>query len=58
MKTVLCKLSGFIKRETVLAAALLLSGFSSNFPALITGTNLGGLGTLIAPWQALSPSSR
>lgn len=29
-------------------AALLLSGFSNNVPALIVGTNLGGLGTLIA----------
>ena len=29
-------------------AALLLSGFTENIPALIVGTNLGGLGTLIA----------
>ena len=29
-------------------AALLLSGFTDNTAALIIGTNLGGLGTLIA----------
>lgn len=31
----------------------LLSGFSNNVPALIVGTNLGGLGTLIASMASL-----
>lgn len=34
-------------------AAILLSGFSSDFSALITGVNLGGLGTLIASLASL-----
>lgn len=34
-------------------AAILLSGFTSNFTALIVGTNLGGLGTLIASMASL-----
>lgn len=34
-------------------AALLLSGFSENIPALIIGTDLGGLGTLIASMASL-----
>jgi len=34
-------------------AALLLSGFSDNYSALIIGTNLGGLGTLIASMASL-----
>lgn len=34
-------------------AALLLSGFTSNFSGLIVGTNLGGLGTLIASMASL-----
>ena len=34
-------------------AALLLSGFTSNYEALIVGTNLGGLGTLIASMASL-----
>ena len=34
-------------------AALLLSGFTDNYPALIVGTNLGGLGTLIASMASL-----
>lgn len=34
-------------------AALLLSGFSSDWNALIVGTNLGGLGTLIASMASL-----
>ena len=34
-------------------AAILLSGFSENFSALITGVNLGGLGTLIASLASL-----
>lgn len=34
-------------------AVILLSGFTSNFAALIVGTNLGGLGTLIASMASL-----
>ena len=34
-------------------AALLLSGFTENLPALIIGVNLGGLGTLIASMASL-----
>lgn len=34
-------------------AAILLSGFTDNFRALIIGTNLGGLGTLIASMASL-----
>ena len=34
-------------------AAILLSGFTSNFAALIVGTNLGGLGTLVASMASL-----
>ena len=34
-------------------AAILLSGFTDDIPALIVGTNLGGLGTLIASMASL-----
>lgn len=34
-------------------AALLLSGFTENYKSLIVGTNLGGLGTLIASMASL-----
>lgn len=34
-------------------AAILLSGFTDNLPALIAGTNLGGLGTIIASMASL-----
>ena len=34
-------------------AALLLSGFSTNWSALIVGCNIGGLGTLIASMASL-----
>lgn len=34
-------------------AAMLLSGYSTDYPALIIGTNLGGLGTLIASMASL-----
>ena len=51
-------------RETLLAAlmsqvlsnvpaALLLSGFTTNAPALLAGVNIGGLGTLIASMASL-----
>jgi Na+/H+ antiporter NhaD/arsenite permease-like protein len=34
-------------------AALLLSGFTSNYRSLLVGVNLGGLGTLIASMASL-----
>ena len=34
-------------------AAMLLSGFSSNYPALLLGVNVGGLGTVIASMASL-----
>lgn len=34
-------------------AAILLSGFTSNWDALIVGVNVGGLGTLIASMASL-----
>jgi len=34
-------------------AAILLSGFTQNYPMLILGTNIGGLGTLIASMASL-----
>jgi len=34
-------------------AAVLLSGFTDNIPALVVGTNLGGLGTIIASMASL-----
>lgn len=34
-------------------AAILLSGFTDNIPALVVGTNLGGLGTIIASMASL-----
>lgn len=34
-------------------AAILLSGFTDNIPTLIVGTNLGGLGTIIASMASL-----
>ena len=34
-------------------AAMLLSGYSDNYSALIIGTNMGGLGTLIASMASL-----
>ena len=39
-------------------AALLLSGFTENITALIIGTNLGGLGTLIASMASLISYNR
>ncbi len=54
-------LSGYEELVSVLAsqiisnvpAALLLSGFTQQWPALIVGCNLGGLGTLIASMASL-----
>ena len=37
-------------------AALLLAGYSENWPALIIGCDLGGLGTLIASMASLISS--
>lgn len=34
-------------------AAILLSGFTDNMPVLVIGTNLGGLGTIIASMASL-----
>ena len=34
-------------------AAMLLSGYTENVPGLIVGTNIGGLGTLIASMASL-----
>lgn len=39
-------------------AAILLSGFTDNFAALLTAVNLGGLGTLIASLASLISFSR
>ena len=39
--------------EKLLTAAILLSGFTENVQGLIVGTNLGGLGTLIASMASL-----
>ena len=39
-------------------AAILLSGFTGEWPALIVGTNLGGLGTLIASMASLISSKQ
>lgn len=48
-------LTGIIASQVIsnVPAAILLSGFSENFSALITGVNLGGLGTLIASLASL-----
>lgn len=54
-------LQGHVKPVAVLSsqiisnvpAALLLSGFTDDWSSLITGTNLGGLGTLIASMASL-----
>ena len=37
-----------MKLYSGLFAAILLSGFSTNYEAIIVGINIGGLGTLIA----------
>lgn len=48
-------LTGVITSQVIsnVPAAILLSGFSSDLPALLTGVNLGGLGTLIASLASL-----
>lgn len=49
------ELAGIIASQVIsnVPAALLLSGFSHKWNALIVGTNLGGLGTLIASMASL-----
>lgn len=48
-------LTGILTSQIIsnVPAAILLSGFSSDFTALLTGVNLGGLGTLIASLASL-----
>ncbi len=48
-------LTGILTSQVIsnVPAAILLSGFSSDFSALLTGVNLGGLGTLIASLASL-----
>ena len=48
-------LTGILTSQIIsnVPAAILLSGFSSDFSALLTGVNLGGLGTLIASLASL-----
>ena len=48
-------LTGILTSQIIsnVPAAILLSGFSSDFSALVTGVNLGGLGTLIASLASL-----
>ena len=43
----------FLKYVVPSMFTMLLSGFSSDMPALLTGVNLGGLGTLIASLASL-----
>lgn len=48
-------LAGILTSQIIsnVPAAILLSGFSSDYSALLTGVNLGGLGTLIASLASL-----
>lgn len=48
-------LTGILASQVIsnVPAAILLSGFASDFSALLTGVNLGGLGTLIASLASL-----
>lgn len=48
-------LAGIVASQAIsnVPAALLLSGFTENYSALIIGVNLGGLGTLIASMASL-----
>ena len=48
-------LTGVLTSQVIsnVPAAILLSGFSKDFSALLTGVNLGGLGTLIASLASL-----
>lgn len=46
---------GFVCSQVIsnVPAAILLSGFTTNYPALLRGVNIGGLGTLIASLASL-----
>ena len=48
-------LTGILTSQVIsnVPAAILLSGFTDDLPALLTGVNLGGLGTLIASLASL-----
>ena len=48
-------LAGVLASQVIsnVPAAILLSGFTGDFPALVTAVNLGGLGTLIASLASL-----
>ncbi len=48
-------LTGILASQVIsnVPAAILLSGFTENFPQLLTAVNLGGLGTLIASLASL-----
>ena len=48
-------LTGILASQVIsnVPAAILLAGFTENAPALLTGVNLGGLGTLIASLASL-----
>lgn len=43
----------FLNKFSNVPAAMLLSGYTKEIPELIVGTNLGGLGTLIASMASL-----
>ena len=46
---------GILRSQVIsnVPAAMLLSGFTADYPALLLGVNLGGLGTLIASMASL-----
>ena len=46
---------GFASSQVIsnVPAAILLSGFTTEYPALLRGVNIGGLGTLIASLASL-----
>lgn len=46
---------GFASSQVIsnVPAAILLSGFTTEYPALLQGVNIGGLGTLIASLASL-----
>lgn len=48
-------LAGILASQVIsnVPAAILLSGFTQNFAALLTAVNLGGLGTLVASLASL-----
>ena len=48
-------LTGILASQVIsnVPAAILLSGFTGNYPLLLTAVNLGGMGTLIASLASL-----